>query len=49
MGLKGLIRISGLGLSVSDSRDPYMGVSENKGYLILGVPIIRILRFRVLY
>ena len=26
-----------------------MGVSENKGYLILGVLILRILLFRVLY
>ena len=26
----------------------YMGVSENEGYLILGVLIIRILLFRVL-
>ena len=27
----------------------YMGLSEIEGYLILGVPIIRILAFRVLY
>ena len=27
----------------------YMGVSENGGYLIVGVLIIRILLFRVLY
>ena len=29
--------------------EPDMGVSETKGYLILGVLLIRILLFRVLY
>ena len=31
------------------TRVPYTGVSENSGYLILGVLITRILLFRVLY